>query len=70
MSVSDGVTIIVKMELAQFLAVNIIVVVLDIAIPVVLVAEGGGADLAIVNAVAVGGGRRRSWDFSSTVVVR
>lgn len=60
MSVSDGVTIIVKMELAQFLAVNIIVVVLDIAIPVVLVAEGGGADLAIVNAVAVGGGRRRS----------
>lgn len=55
-----GVTIIVKMELAQFLAVNIIVVVLDIAIPVVLVAEGGGADLAIVNAVAVGGGRRRS----------
>lgn len=48
----------VKMKLAQFLAVNIAV--LDIAIPVVLVEVGGGADLNIVNAVAVGGGSRRS----------
>lgn len=60
MGVGVSASTFMKMELRQFL-------VLDVAAAFMVVAEGDGADLAVVQPVAVGGGGGRRRDFGRIV---